>query len=58
MMGRIRDQVGEIDHASTATRSAAISPRRNPMSVRNRPKREPLMHLRVRQRCGGGRGEG
>jgi hypothetical protein len=26
--------------------------------VRNRPKREPLMHLRVRRRCGGGRGEG
>jgi hypothetical protein len=28
------------------------------LSVRNRPKREPLMHLRVWRRCGGGRGEG
>ncbi|KIJ95274.1 hypothetical protein K443DRAFT_109054 [Laccaria amethystina LaAM-08-1] len=27
-------------------------------SVRNRPKSEPLMHLRVRRRCGGGHGEG
>ena len=26
-------------------------------TVRNHPKKEPLMHLKVRQRCGGGRGQ-
>ena len=25
--------------------------------VRNHPKKEPLMHLKVQRRCGGGRGQ-
>jgi len=27
------------------------------LGVRNCPKKEPLMHLKVRRRCGGGRGQ-
>jgi len=27
------------------------------VGVRNCPKKEPLMHLKVRRRCGGGRGQ-